>query len=76
MKRVPQRGNSLCKGLEVREFIEKEDMKTVHRGWSMDWEVKTGMKLKRERGAGQCRRASEPMEDHILRHWILSRSIG
>lgn len=51
-----------------------------HELGSKDWdeaeEGKRSQTVQGERGARQCRGASEPMEDHILRHWILSRGTG
>ena len=41
MKGIPQRRNSLCKDMEVRELVEREDVKTVQYGRSMEWEGKS-----------------------------------
>ena len=44
VKRVPQIGNSVCKGLQVGGLMEREDVTTVQYGRYMEWEVRTGQR--------------------------------
>ena len=39
-KVLPQRENSLCRGLKVGELVGREDLKTVQWGQSVEWEMK------------------------------------
>lgn len=81
MKRVPQRGNSLCKGLEVREFMEKEDMKNSS-SWleyglgSKDWdEAEEGKRSRTVQGSFGAHGGSHLKTlDSIQEHWLATKS--